>query len=139
MKITLTFEASDIEPILRRAATDAARYSAYVDYFTKRTGNLPLAFSEKNRAEWRAQFLRAKRIVEAFGVEYEQTSEAETLTVGYPWVGGKTRRGELGFNITTGSVQDFKNPFPSYRREVHSQACYAAAERVVRRWWETLL
>lgn len=82
---------------------------------------------------WQAQFLSAKRIVEAFGVEYEQTSEQETLTLHFDYVGGKrVNRGM--FVEVVGSEPDYSHPRPAYRSGVHSYACHAAAERVVRAW-----
>ena len=81
-------------------------------------------------------------MVEAFGVEYEPTSQDETLTVDYRYVGGTTKVknfpgiGPVGWS--TGSKPDYDHPYPSYRGEVHSEACRQAADRVVRRWRETL-
>lgn len=140
MNVTLELRTDDAEPLLRQAAEDAAKYGALCDYITKRTGNCPQrGFSETlddARKRWQAIFLRAKRIVESFGIEYEPTSEEETLTVDFPHEGG-TRKVIGGlFAMTTGSKQNFKKPFPSYRREVHSEACRAAAGRTVRKWKE---
>lgn len=135
--ITITVRMDDVEPVLREAARDAAMYGALCDYMTKRTGNRPTGYGElleDARKRWQAKFLRAKRIVEAFGVEYEPTSEQETLTVDFPWVGGKRKLVANLFYEVSGQTQDFKRPFPSYRREVHQEACRQAADRVVRRW-----
>lgn len=138
-QVTLTLRADDVEPFLRKAAYDAAMNSALCDYITPKTGNRPTwgdSFAEC-RKEWQARFLRAKRIVEAFGVEYEQTSEAETMTIDWRWIGGTSKLVKvagIAFNEVKGSQPDYKNPFPSYRGEVHSQACHAAAKRVVRNW-----
>lgn len=142
--ITLALRAEDAKPILRQAAYDAAKYSAQLDYCMKNIGNHP-RWSGSTFADWRKEitdrFLKAKRMVEAFGVEYEQTSEQETLTVDWRWVGGKSklvRIAGIAFNEVTGSQPDYDNPFPSYRGEVHSQACHAAAGRVVRTWLGTM-
>lgn len=86
-KVSLTLLADDAAPILYNAAEMAARYGALCDYITIRTYDSPgrngpsLADSKK---EWLAKFLSAKRIVESFGVEYEPTSEGETMTVHIP-------------------------------------------------------
>src|ERR1035437_9101297 len=98
-KVTLTLLADDAEPFLLQAAEEAAKFGAWCDYITAKTynapnwGNMELADRKK---EWREKFLRAKRIVESFGVDYEQTTEAETLTVNYDYVGGKTKVVKLG-------------------------------------------
>lgn len=140
--ITLELRPEDAEPILRQAADDAAKYSALCDHITSKTWNAPgphpLADAKK---EWLARFLKAKRIVEAFGVEYEQTSEPETLTVHYDYIGGKRTIMNLPtigpVGVTRGSVPDYKNPRPAYA-SWHSEACRHAAERVVRRWRELI-
>jgi hypothetical protein len=67
----------------------------------------------EEKKEWLARFLAAKRIVEAFGVEYEPTSEAETMTVHFPMKSQK------------------------YRHGIHAEACRQAAKRVVRTWRAT--
>lgn len=139
--INITLRTDDAEQILRAAALDAARFSAWVDYVTPKTHEAPFASNGQTRAEqkarWKERFLKAKRMVEAFGVEYEMTSEEETLTVTYRWIGGKAIRrtvGNLAFNEIVGSKPDYANPEPCYRRNVHEEACRAAADRVVRRW-----
>jgi len=120
----------DLEPILRKAAYDAAMNSALVDHITPRTWHAPTWTNPKAfrgcQAEWQGRFLRAKRLVEAFGVEYEPTSEEETLTV---WWRHK-KQGAVGNEWNP----DYDNPEPSYRGVVHAEACRAAADRVVRRW-----
>jgi len=139
--ITLDLRPEDAAPILREAAEEAAKYGAWCDYIDRRTGNCPREYGESlddARKRWMTKFLRAKRVVEAFGVEYEPTSEEETMTVDHPWVGGKTKVlkipgiGPIG--MRSGSKPDFSKPFPSYRREVHAEACRQAAKRVVRAW-----
>lgn len=134
-KITLTILADDAKPILWQAAFEAAKFGAWTDYFASHVGNLP---SGMDRKTWQGRFLKAKRMVEVFGVEYEPTSEAETLTVDYPWEGG-TREFVAGVGyVTSGQTQNLNLPYPSYRREVHTKACEAAADRVVRRWRASL-
>ena len=140
-KVTLTLQVDDAEPILRSAAYDAAKYSALLDYITRKTYDAPDRPTPDVRELWTKRYLAAKRKVEAFGVDYEPTSEEETLTVHYPYVGGKTKRrvvGGLVFNEIVGSKQDFDHPQPAYRREGHSMACIAAAARVVRKWQASL-
>lgn len=136
MNVTLELRADDAEPILRKAAYEAAKFGAWCDYITARTYNPPGSPAQRKK-EWLANFLRAKRIVETFGVEYEPTSEQETLTVGYRYVGGRAEN-IVGFTVIRGSKPDYSNPVPQYRGEVHSQACHAAADRVVRAWRRTL-
>jgi hypothetical protein len=140
-KVTVALQADDAEPILRKAAYDAAKYGAWCDHINRRVYNLPVTPTEENRKHWQQCFLRAKRTVEGFGVDYEPTSEAETLSVHWP---DKVLKSHLvnvagmRFRHIDKSVSDPKNAMPSYRGEVHSQACHAAAERVVRAWRETL-
>jgi hypothetical protein len=143
--IMLELRPDDAEPYLREAAEEAAKLGAWVDYLTRKCGNLPCGFDvlDERKKEWRMKFLRAKRIVEAFGVEYEQTSEEETMTVDYPTVGTKYKIVNLGpplgrVRMGSGGSPDFKHPYPSYRSGVHAEACRQAALRVVRRWRETI-
>jgi hypothetical protein len=142
--ITLELRPADAEPILRDAARDAAMFGALGDYMTKRTMSAPIGFGEPladARARWAERFLRGKRIVEAFGVDYEPTSEAETLTVHWP---DKNEKREpvnvagMRFTRVSGGVPDPKNAIPQYRREIHAEACRQAADRVVRRWRELI-
>lgn len=125
--VTLSLLAEDAEPILRAAAYRAAYHSALLDHMTARTVDCPGPgdFREARKA-WNAQFFAAKRIVEAFGVEYEQTSEAETLTVYYDLKPGKVAQ------------PDYSKAYPRHAREVHNEACRQAAARVVRKWREGL-
>jgi hypothetical protein len=142
--ITLELRVEDAEPILRAAAKEAAEFGGLLDHVTRKTGGIRhQLFREKfddARKRWHQRFAKAKRMVEAFGVEYEPTSEAETLTVDYRWIGGTTKVkripgiGPVGW--TTGSQPDYAHPFPSYRGEVHAEACRQAASRVVRAWRE---
>lgn len=141
---------SDAEPILRQAAHDAAKFGAFADFITPNTVKTPArngmsttraqrqAWFREDRAEWQAAFLRAKRIVEAFGVDYEPTSEQETMTFYFPHVGGTTRKGAMGFSITEGSRPDYDDPLPQYSSGVHAEACRQAADRVVRAWRASL-
>jgi hypothetical protein len=143
-EITLTLRADDAEPILREAAIDAAKFSAFLDTITRRTGNSPCNSGETleaARKRWQKRFLRAKRIVESFGVEYQPTSEQETLTVAYPYVGGTTKLMDVGgikFGMRSGSKPDYDHPYPHYRGEVHAEACRHAGDRVVRTWRATI-
>jgi hypothetical protein len=144
--ITLVMRAEDAEPILRKQAEEAAKFGALLDYATRKTygvreQGVGESFDEA-RKRWHLRFAKAKRMVEAFGVEYEPTSEGEALTVDYRWVGG-TRKimnlpgiGPVGH--ISGSQPDYKNPLPAFRGEVHTEACRAAADRVVRRWREVV-
>jgi len=138
--ITLALRAEDAEPILRLHAELAARYGAFCDHITRKTVERPNAYTpiEEARAEWLAKFLQAKRVVESFGLEYEPTSEAETLTVYVPDKVLKSRivKGVAGmsFRLIDKSVPDPKNARPKWRGGVHQEACRHAAERVVRRW-----
>lgn len=144
-KVSLTLLADDVEPFLRQAAEEAAKYSAWCDHITIKTRNSPswgrMRLPDAKK-EWNAKFLRAKRIVESFGVEYEPTTEAETLTVAYDHIGGKREImkvpgiGNVGW--VTGSQPDYKHPHPSFYGGIHAEACRQAADRVVRRWRQTL-
>lgn len=138
--ITLELRMEDAEPILREAAYEAAKYGAWCDYITPRTYNPPVRVTPEARAGWATRFLRAKRIVESFGVEYEPTSESETLTVHIPDKVLKSHLVKIAgmtFRHVDESVSDPKRAMPEHRREVHSQACHAAADRVVRAWKTT--
>lgn len=138
--ITLELRPEDAEPILRQAADDAAKFGAWVDYIDRRTYDSPKGRGEtleEAKKRWRGKFLAAKRIVEAFGVDYEPTSEEEALGVYFHYVGGSRKLKKIGgiaFNVVTGSRPDFSNPHPQYRKEIHAEACRQAADRVVRRW-----
>lgn len=143
--INIMLRADDAEPILRVAAFDAARYGSLCDYITAKTYGAPWSLSGQSSAEqkagWNARFLKAKRMVEAFGVEYEMVSEAETLTVHIPMKNQKRKPRVIAgmtFNEVTGGEPDYKNPQPEYRRGVHEDACKAAADRVVRAWRELI-
>lgn len=140
-RITLELLPDDAEPFLRRAAYDAAMFGALCDYMTKRTGSIPYRGHgeslEDARKRWQVKFLAGKRIVEAFGIEYEPTSEEETLTVGYPMEGGNAKRHNiagLALNVIHDSKPNYDKPYPAYRRGVHEEACKQAVERVVRKW-----
>jgi len=138
--ITLDLLAEDAEPILREAAQLAARRSAQLDHITRQTVDAPYTVPtklEEARAAWRVEFLRAKRMVEAFGVEYEATSEAETMGVYIPDKVLKSHLRKVGaftFRHIDKSVPDPKNARPRYLRGIHYEACAQAADRVVRRW-----
>ena len=141
MMVDLKMRVEDAEPILRTAAFDAARYSAFCDYITPRTYNPPAAHSGRSLADqkkiWRDRFLKAKRMVEAFGVEYEMTTEQEAMTVHIPMKNEKrtlVKVGGMAFNRLSGGEPDFKNPRPAYRGAIHQEACNQAADRTVRRW-----
>jgi hypothetical protein len=140
-QIMLLLRPDDAEPILREAAEMAAKFSAWCDYMTDRVWSNPKASNETTAAakvRWQKKFLRAKRIVEAFGVEYEQTTEAEAMTIEYRYIGEKRKSIGGLMTYTSGGKPDYKNPEPAYRREVHAEACRQAADRVVRRWLATI-
>ena len=142
--ITITLRAEDAEPFLREEARKAAFYGALGDYITKRTWDTPGGRSlADDRQCWQREFLRAKRIVESFGVEYEPTSEEETMTVQFPMKNEKRTpvvvAGLIKYTRVEGGEPDYKKPEPRYRRGVHAEACIQAADRVVRRWRATLV
>lgn len=126
--VTVTLRREDAEPILRKAAYEAAKFGAFVDHCTRRTVNCPHRGHgesfEDAKARWSKWYLQAKRTVEAFGVEYSMTSAEETIGIYWPPKPG----------TGTQYVPDYANPLPMHRGEIHSQACHAAAERVVRAW-----
>lgn len=140
--VRLELRADDAEPILLAAAKEAAEFGGLLDHVTRKTGGVRHQGHNETfddaRKRWHQRFAKAKRMVEAFGVEYEPTSEAETLTVDYRWVGGTTKVVRLPgigpVGCRSGSQPDYKHPFPSYRGEVHAEACRQAAQRVVRSW-----
>lgn len=142
--ITIALCLEDAEPMLRQAAKEAAEFGALLDYVTRKTGNVRQRNMGERyddaRARWQKRYLKAKRMVEAFGIEYEPISEGEALTVGYRYVGGKTtirRMPGIGpVQWTEGSKPDYDHPYPEMRGEIMTQACIAAADRVVRRWRE---
>lgn len=139
--VTITLRIEDAEPILRKAAYEAAKFSAWCDHVTNRTHRCPGRGYGENLADarkrWNVKFLAAKRIVNSFGFEYEQTSEEETLTVHIPMKNQKRKLRKVAgmiFNEVSGGEPDYKHPEPMYRGEVHELACHAAADRVVRAW-----
>jgi hypothetical protein len=136
--VTITLRVEDAEPILRSAAYRAAKNSSFCDYITRRTYNPPANPNEEHRKYWADEFRKAKRMVEVFGVEYEMVSEQETLTVHIPMKNEKRKPikidGKLFAYSVSGGVPDPKNAMPCYRGQVHSEACHAAADRVVRKW-----
>lgn len=143
--INLTLRADDAEPILRTAAFDAARYGSWCDYITGKTYSAPFSTSGKTtaaqKADWHLRFLKAKRMVEAFGVEYQMVSEAETLTVHIPMKNQKHKPRNIAgmrFLEVVGGEPDYANPQPCFRGGVHEDACKAAADRVVRAWRELI-
>lgn len=145
--VTLTLRADDAEPILREAAKDAAKFGAWCDYITKRTVNSPARNENSSnlvdiKRAWQTKFLTAKRVVESFGVEYEPTSEQETLGVYIPIKVLKSHAVNLGglarLRHIDESEPDPANARPEYQPMIHSEACKQAAERVVRKWRETL-
>lgn len=137
--VTLDLRIEDAEPILRTYAEIAAKYGALCDHITPRTverpsHSIPLADCKK---DWNDKFLRAKRIVESFGIEYEMTSEAETLTTYIPDKVLKSHLVKIAgmtFRHIDKSKPDPKNARPQYRSGVHAEACRQAADRAVRKW-----
>lgn len=139
--ITLELRPEDAEPILRENAMLAAKYGAWLDFITRKTVESPKP-SGTPFDQWRkniqSRFWRAKRIVESFGVEYEPTSEGETLTV---WMGTKILKSHIvepikGFpmRFIDKSEDDPSDLRPQYREEVHTEACRQAANRAIRKW-----
>lgn len=147
--ITLELRPEDAEPMLRQAADDAAKFGGWCDHITRRTVDMPWASAmlgrddfDKNKQEWQSRFLQAKRIVEAFGVEYEATSEQETLTTYIPDKVLKSHLVKVAgmtWRHIDKSMPDPKNARPRYAKAVHAEACKQAADRVVRRWREILM
>lgn len=144
--ITIELRTEDAEPILREAALEAARFGSLIDHVTRRTYNVRHQGHgeslEDAKARWRQRFLKGKRMVEAFGVDYEMVSEGETLSVHWPDKVLKSTIVTVGnlmrYRRIDKSVPDPKRAMPECRGEIHEQACKAAAERTVRRWRETL-
>jgi hypothetical protein len=139
--ITIELRPEDAEPILRQAAYEAALYGGRWDYINRRTYNYPGSGSlEDLRAGWKERFLKGKRMVEAFGIEYEQTSEEEAMTISYPYTKNeKVKIVNLGpplgsVRVRSGGETDWKKPTPTYRGGVHETAAHAAADRVVQKW-----
>jgi len=143
-KIRLQLDPADAELILRSAATEAAKYGGLLAHVTEHTFLAPRdpgVSYEAARDGWRARFIRAKHTVEAFGVTFEPTSEAETLTVHFDLIGEWPEiRSVAGveFMALAGGMLDTEHPVPTYRDAIHREACNAAAERVVRSWRATL-
>lgn len=145
--VTPALLADDAEPILREAAVEAAKFGSLCDYITRKTYNVRYVGHGETiddaRKRWTAKYLRAKRIVEAFGVAVDQPSEGETLTVHVPNKNEKRTRVKVGgllqYTRVEGGVPDYKNAMPEQRRDVWEEACRQAADRVVRRWRATLL
>lgn len=135
--VTLQLRADDAEPILRKAAFDAAKFGAWCDFITRKTWDAP-GTVDSDRKTWQQNFLRAKRTVESFGVAYSPTSEEETVSVHYPHRIGGVRKRAGAFNVLTGSKPDMNRPEPIYRSGVHADACRAAVDRVVKAWRATL-
>lgn len=145
--ITLELRPEDAEPILREAAYKTALYGGRWLHVTRRCVNRPGVSSgdfESASKEWHREYLAAERLVEAFGVEPETTSEGETLTVYVPDIVLKSHIVDLGrgmkFRHIDSSKPDpnRKNWRPEYRRGVHEEAARQAADRVVRRWRVTV-
>ena len=144
--VTITLRVEDVESWLRQNAGEAAKYGALCDYITRRTYNVRYrGYGESlddSKQRWQRLFLKSKRIVESFGVEYEPTSEQETLGVHIPMKNEKRKTrvvAGMAFCEVSGGEPDYKNAMPEYRGEVHSQACHAAADRVVRKWRASLV
>lgn len=142
--ITLSLRAEDAEPILRKEAYDAAKYGSMVDHIPRKCWNHPKGYGvdhDKQKAIWSERFLRSKRIVESFGIDYEPVSEAETITLRYEEIKRtKARRNIAGMTFREIETVGYnsKKFEAHYISEYHSQACQAAADRAVRRWRESL-
>jgi len=134
--VTITLHVDDAEALLREAAYEAAKFGALCDYATRRTSTVPRKFKESldhAMARWRKRFIRGKRVVEAFGLKYERTSEEETMTMhaalklGYA-SGIADKRGL--------PASAYQKPRQQYRGSIHDEQ---AAERVVKMWRSKLL
>ncbi len=144
MNVTLELRVEDAEPILRKDAYEAAKYSAWLDHITKRTVSSPCSTSrdfDADRKDWNLKFLSNKRLVESFGIDYEILSEQEVLGVYIPEKVLKSRIVKLaGFSIreVQKSEPDPANAQPRYQSSICLEACKQAADRVVRNWQATL-
>jgi hypothetical protein len=130
--VTITLHVDDAEVMLREAAYEAAKFGALCDYATRRTSSTPRKFKESLEdamARWRERFIRGKRVVEAFGLEYERTSEEETMTMraALKQVYANGIAYERGLTASA-----YKKPKQEYRGSIHDEASKQAAERVVK-------
>lgn len=141
--VSISLAPADAEVILQQYAETAARYGSLGDYITRKTVDAPgsIYLSAKHydeaKREWHEKFLRAKRIVEAFGVECQYPTEAETLGVYIPSKVLKSHLVKVAgmtFEHVDKSAPDPKNSRPRYKGRVHAEACRAAADRVVANW-----
>lgn len=139
--VTLSLRVEDAKPILRKAAYEAALYGGHADHIPRRSWGRPGPTGETFddfRKRCAGRFVEAKRIVEAFGVEVELTTEPEAMTIHYPHrKGGKYKKHNVaGFVMREriGGETDWSKPEPMYRSEVHRYASEAAADRVIRAW-----
>lgn len=138
--ITIELRQDDAEPILREAARKAALNGGRWLYITRKTCGAPTTSAgfDADSEGWHREYLAAERMVEAFGVEAEVTSEAETMTITFQMKNQKqtvVRVPGIGpVAWRSGGEMDYKRPLPSYRGGIHQSAAEAAADRVVRRW-----
>jgi hypothetical protein len=144
--VTVTLTLDDAEPILLRAAEDAAKFGGWLDYVTRRTYNAPTGHGETldaARKRWQPRYAAARRVVRAFGIDPEETSEEEALTITHPYKGGKRVPVNVGglihYTRIEGSQPDYNDPMPCYRSDVHAEACRQAAKRTVRLWRATVI
>lgn len=144
--VTLTLQIPDARPILHHAAYDAAYFSALVDYVTTKTANRPGGFANSladAKVEWNRKFLRARRVVNSFGMDYERIPEEEVINPkGYvPYEGGTRKLEKVGgvsFVRVEGSKPNYKKAGPMFRGEAFRAACKVSAERVVTLWLKEL-
>ncbi len=149
--VTITLRRDDAAPILREAANDAAHYGAMLDYVTRRTvdvsgrtyagqihwytGKRTVDNFDELRKEWRDKWLRAKRIVEAFGVEPSGVSEEEAIGIQYGWLKTGAKHPRENRKVRAGEgVQNYDEQWPKLRGSIFHEACRQAAERTVRAW-----
>lgn len=115
--VQISLRKEDAAYVLHGAAFDAAKYGALCDYMASNVSDIPSdalmlgASLVEVKKEWTGRFLRAKRITEAFGVDYAPVTEDATVSpLSKPAPGMKPRR--------------------CYREREHLAACEAAATRV---------
>jgi hypothetical protein len=126
--VTANFQLEDAERLLSYWAARAAEYSAYLDYGTRKTWNLPIIGRSYDdaRADWNVEFLRAKRMVEAFGAVVQYVSKEETIVF----------HQDMRPKCAGSSVVEPFGPYvvPHLVRGYLKDGCAAAARRCVAQW-----
>jgi hypothetical protein len=132
--ITANFQLEDAEGLLLHWAARAAEYSAYLDYGTRKTWNLPTVGRSYDdaRADWNVEFLRAKRMVEAFGAVVQYVSKEEAITYHQAY---RVKRRVVAMGTAFNEVESY-GPYvvPHLVRGYLKDACAAAARRCVAQW-----